>query len=126
MRRSPFVPFLFYWAVLVAAGFWASGRALPLFKGEIEEGVLDLWRAIAALNTATFLLYGTDKLAAIAGGARVPERLLFLTALFGSPAGGLAGMFVFRHKVSKTSFLFVFAVILLVQVALAAWWFGEK
>lgn len=129
MRRSPFVPFLFYWAVLAAAGFLALGRALPLFKGEIEEGVLgslDLWRAIAALNTATFLLYGTDKLAAIAGGARVPERLLFLTALFGSPAGGLAGMFVFRHKVSKTSFLFVFAVILLVQVALAAWWFREK
>lgn len=118
MRHSPFVPFLAYWAVLVAAGFWAAWRFLPPFP--------DLWRALAALNAATFVLYGTDKLAAIAGGTRVPERLLFGTAFLGSPAGGLAGMFVFRHKVSKVPFLFVFAVILLAQVALAAWWFGKK
>lgn len=118
MRRSPFVPFLVYWAVLVVAGFWVTWKFLPPFA--------DLWRAVFALNTATFLLYGTDKMAAMAGRTRVPERLLFLTALGGSPAGGLAGMFVFRHKVSKMSFLFVFAVILLAQVALAAWWFGER
>ncbi len=118
MRRSPFVPFLCFWAVLVAAVFFAAWKFLPPFP--------DLWRAAVALNVATFLLYGTDKVAAMAGGSRVPERLLFLTALFGSPAGGLAGMFVFRHKVSKVPFLFVFAVILLAQVALVAWWFGER
>ncbi len=118
MRRSPFTPFLVYWAALSVAGFWVAWKFLPPLP--------DVWRVLLALNTATFLLYGTDKVAAMAGGTRVPERLLFLTALFGSPAGGLAGMFVFRHKVSKASFLFVFAVILLAQVALAAWWFGEK
>ncbi len=118
MRRSPFLPFLLFWAVLAAVGFWASWRFLPPMS--------DLWRVLAALNAATFLLYGADKMAAMAGGQRAPERLLFLTAFLGSPLGGLAGMFVFRHNVSKMSFLFAFAVILLAQVALAAWWFGER
>lgn len=118
MRRSPSLPFLLLWAFLAVAGFWAAWKFLPPFP--------DLWRVLAALNAATFLLYGADKVAAMAGGRRAPERLLFLTAFLGSPLGGLAGMFVFRHKVSKLSFLFAFAVILLAQVALAAWWFGER
>ncbi|MFT5285912.1 MAG: uncharacterized membrane protein YsdA (DUF1294 family) [Planctomycetota bacterium] len=63
------------------------------------------WIALTVLNVATFILYGWDKFCAIRGWRRVPERTLLGMALLGSAIGAWLGCFVFRHKVSKPSFM---------------------
>ena len=83
--------------------------------------------ALAALNLATFLVFGWDKLAATNGRPRVPERtLLTLAALGGSP-GALLARPVFRHKTRKQPFSAWLVLIVFVQAAaiiagLAVWW----
>ncbi|MEL7372243.1 MAG: DUF1294 domain-containing protein [Myxococcota bacterium] len=77
---------------------------------------------LLAVSVCAFLLCAYDK--RIAGGehTRVPERVLFATALVGGTPGLLAGMNIFRHKTKKRSFQLKFAAIFVVQVAVVAWW----
>ena len=80
------------------------------------------FRWISAVSMATFLLYGLDKLEAVRHGRgakhRVPENFLHLLALLGGFPGGWLGMFVFWHKIRKTSFWIVLAVSTLFYAAL--------
>lgn len=82
---------------------------------------------LGVLNLATFLVFGWDKLAAIDGRSRVPERLLLLLATLGGSPGALVARPVFRHKTRKQPFGAWLALIVFVQVAaivagLAVWW----
>ncbi len=117
-RRSPFLPYLAAWMLFVAAAFWAVRAYAP--------PLADVWRLLAALNAATFLLFGLDKLAARAGVSRAPELLLYLTALLGGSAGAVLGMLLFRHKTSKTPFLFIIAAVVLAQAALVWLLWGRR
>lgn len=74
------------------------------------------------MNVITFFVFGYDKW--IAGGRirRIPEKILWLTCLLGGSAGGLLGMYVFRHKTRKLSFQLVLAGIFLLQAALVGGW----
>ena len=80
---------------------------------------------LAGINAVTMLLYGFDKRQAIAGGARVPELILHLTALAGGSPGALLAQILFRHKTRKFKFRAVFVGILGVQVlaAMGYWYF---
>jgi len=73
---------------------------------------------LAIINIMTFLLYGFDKLSARLNWRRVPEKTLWLSAFLGGSIGAIIGMQLFRHKTKKTSFQFVFAILVLLQVAL--------
>jgi len=77
-----------------------------------------------ALNGSAFLMIGMDKWNAVHRRWRVPEKMLYIMAMCFGSLGILAGMYVFRHKVSKLSFQFVLAAILFVQVGLLAWYAG--
>lgn len=70
------------------------------------------------LNTGAFLLYGLDKMVAGTGSQRIPEKILWLSAFLGGSIGAVTGMYLFRHKTKKTSFQFVLAILVLVQIAL--------
>lgn len=110
-RWPPDVPFLLLWIALAAGGYvgvaWYA--SLPFVVPWYVT-------AFVAINAATFVLYGVDKVFAAAGAWRVPERTLQLTAfLLGSP-GALIAMLVFRHKTRKTSFQLVLALLVLTQV----------
>ena len=75
---------------------------------------------LLALNVYSFALMGWDKRCARRGAWRVPERRLFIaTACFGA-LGGVAGMFVFRHKTKHWYFRLFFPALLAVQIALIA------
>lgn len=50
------------------------------------------------MSLLLFAMMGTDKRAARLHARRIPEKTLFLTAVFGGAAGGWLGMYVFRHK----------------------------
>lgn len=81
------------------------------------------WLAVylAAINLATFIVYGADKRRARKGKWRVPEKTLFLLPLLGGSAGALLGMRVFHHKTRHWYFVWGIPTILLAQLALAVW-----
>ncbi len=81
------------------------------------------WLAVylAAINLATFIVYGADKRRARKGKWRVPEKMLFLLPLLGGSAGALLGMRVFHHKTRHWYFVWGIPAILLAQIALAVW-----
>jgi uncharacterized membrane protein YsdA (DUF1294 family) len=62
------------------------------------------------LNATSFLAIGCDKWKASRSLWRVPEFSLLLLALLGGWPGGLLGMNVFKHKTSKRSFQFKYAL----------------
>lgn len=70
------------------------------------------------INSFAFLIYGIDKWLAISQKRRVPEKLLLSAALIGGSLGAVLGMIVFRHKVSKTSFLVKFLFVVGIQIGL--------
>lgn len=76
---------------------------------------------LAAVNVLAFALMGIDKAKAKRGAWRIPEKVLFLSALIGGSIGAIAGMFVFRHKTKHLSFVLGLPAILLLQLALALW-----
>jgi len=57
-----------------------------------------------------------DKRNATRGGYRISEFVLLLLSFLGGSVGSLLGMFIFRHKISKTSFKIKFGLIFLVQI----------
>ena len=70
------------------------------------------------INIVTFAAAGYDKYQAVNNKYRIPEKTLFTLAICGGSVGlGLAMLF-FRHKISKTSFIVKFAVIIVSQLAL--------
>ena len=73
---------------------------------------------LLSINLAAFVLCGYDKLAAARQGLRIPENVLFLSALAGGALGLLAGMRRFRHKTRKASFQLTMLVIGIAQVVL--------
>ena len=71
---------------------------------------------ILIINVITFLIMWFDKHEAKIGDWRVPERTLFLLVLLGGGIGGIAGMYVFRHKTRKWYFKIGFPAILIMQI----------
>ena len=76
---------------------------------------------LAAINIVTFCFYGFDKFQAKREGGRIPEKILHMVAILGGAPGGIAGQWVFHHKIRKQIFhiilwtsLFVHLVIFLV------------
>lgn len=72
------------------------------------------------INAITFFLFGIDKLLAIKKISRVPENNLLGFSLIGGGFGGLLGIFIFKHKISKPSFLWKFALVFVAQFLLFA------
>ena len=78
----------------------------------------NLFYLFLILNIVTFAVAGYDKHQAVNNKYRIPEKTLFTLAACGGSVGlGLAMLF-FRHKISKTSFIVKFAVIVMAQLAL--------
>lgn len=82
------------------------------------------WGWIIVSSVMALLLFGYDKLRA----SRFPERRvsefhLFLIGAVGGWPGGLLGMLLFRHKVSKLSFKLKYTVSFLIWACLlvVAW-----
>jgi len=75
---------------------------IPEFKSKTLGLVVSGY--LATVNALSYALFGYDKQQAKSGGWRVPERTLWLTALFGGWIGGMIAMEHFHHKTKKTEF----------------------
>ena len=85
---------------------------------------MSLWLLLWILvwTILAFALMGIDKWKAKHGAWRVPEKVLFLSALAGGSLGALAGMALFRHKTRHWSFRLGMPAILIVQVVVLLLW----
>lgn len=68
------------------------------------------------INIIGFTVFGIDKRKAIKHKRRISESSLLILTFLGGTIGALLGMLIFRHKISKKSFLLKFGLIVLVQV----------
>lgn len=108
MRSHRAFPVYFIvWLLMAAIGFFLARRFISVDQVMV---------ALIALNAATFLMFGLDKIQAASHGLRAPEKILFLATLCGGSLGTLLGMNLFRHKTRKVGFQFVVAFILLLQI----------
>ena len=71
------------------------------------------------INALGFLLMLVDKFKAKKNLWRIPEKVLFGTALLGGSLGIIGGMYAARHKTKHISFTIGVPVILAVQVLIA-------
>lgn len=78
-----------------------------------------LFYYLIAVNVLAFALMGADKSKARRGAWRIPEKVLFLSAIIGGSAGALLGMFAFRHKTEHLRFVLGLPVVLLLQLTAA-------
>lgn len=74
----------------------------------------------AALNAASYTLYGIDKFKAKNAGRRISEQNLLIASLFG-PIGALLGMQYFRHKTQKPIFKILVPAFAGVHLLLVLW-----
>lgn len=83
---------------------------------------------LLGVNMLTLIFMGWDKRQSKRGGRRVPERRFFLLALLGGAAGGLLGMYAFRHKTRHWYFRWGMPLILLLQLGLLwfRWEYGAQ
>ena len=79
-----------------------------------------LWIWLGAWSITAFIFYGYDKMQAKRGAWRVPEIVLYGTALVGGFVGAILGMVVFRHKTAKTQFWVMNIASAILWVVL--WW----
>ena len=75
---------------------------------------------LVVINLIALLMMWSDKRRSKRPGARrVPEKVLFLSALLGGSLGAVLGMYAFRHKTKHWYFVWGMPMILLAQLALA-------
>ena len=57
-----------------------------------------------------------DKKKAEKSKRRIPEKTLFTLVILGGGIGGIAGMYMFRHKTKKAKFVIGFPLILIFEI----------
>lgn len=80
-----------------------------------------LWFYLILINALALLLMRADKQKARRRQWRIPEALLFGTALLGGSAGAVLGMLLFAHKTRKPLFSVGLPVVLILHMGLLAW-----
>ncbi len=68
------------------------------------------------INLLTFFAMWLDKRKAKYAKWRIKESTLFFLVLLGGGIGGIAGMYIFRHKTQKPRFVIGFPAILIFEI----------
>jgi len=76
------------------------------------------------INLLSFIIFGLDKKKAVKHQRRISENALLFITFFGGTIGAVLGMLIFRHKISKKSFLLKFGLVVVIQIILI--YFLEK
>lgn len=71
---------------------------------------------LIAINLITLLAMYIDKQKAKKSKRRIPEKTLFTLVALGGGIGGIAGMYIFRHKTKKSRFIIGFPAILILEI----------
>ncbi|HEY4629197.1 DUF1294 domain-containing protein [Flavobacterium sp.] len=77
----------------------------------------ELFYYFLAVNILSFSITGIDKWYAVRQKFRVSEKILLVFVLIGGTIGSAIAMLLFRHKISKLSYLSKFFAVVLLQIA---------
>ena len=80
-----------------------------------------LYLYLLIVNAVSFLLMLIDKIKAIRGRWRIPERRLLTLCAIGGSLGCTVGMRIFRHKTQKGAFPWGLPLLLLFHASLVLW-----
>ena len=80
--------------------------------------LIGILTAVVILNCVSFFLMARDKRLAREGQWRIPEKVLFLSALLFGAFGGTAAMWIFRHKTKHWYFRVFFPLLMILQAAI--------
>ena len=92
-----------------------------MLREEIMEKILTVKNIIIYLlcvNLVSFLAMFIDKQKAKKGRWRIKESTLLILALIGGSIGGIAGMYIFHHKIKKARFYIGMPAMLILQIML--------
>ncbi len=71
---------------------------------------------LLSINAISFVLFGYDKFLAIKNKRRIPEKELFTVATIGGAVGGMFAILVFKHKISKATFMWRFMFVFILNI----------
>lgn len=71
---------------------------------------------LLSINVVSFFLFGIDKFLAIKNKRRIPEKELFTVSTIGGAVGGMFAILVFKHKISKATFMWRFMLIFVINI----------
>jgi uncharacterized membrane protein YsdA (DUF1294 family) len=74
------------------------------------------------INVVCFAIFGLDKRKAVKHQQRISEKTLLILTFFGGTIGAVMGMLIFRHKISKKSFLLKWGLVVLIQIVIIYGW----
>lgn len=77
------------------------------------------------INVAAFVVFSFDKYRSRIGASRISEKELHTFSLLGGFLGASLSMALFRHKVSKPSFLIKHILIMFVWIGSVVYYFTE-
>ena len=80
---------------------------------------------IVVINLVSFMMFGIDKYKAHRGQWRISEATLLAVAAIGGSIGAWMGMKVWHHKTLHSKFRYGVPIILLVHIALMAYFCGH-
>ena len=81
---------------------------------------------LLVINLMAFCAMWWDKRRAQKGEWRISEAGLFTLVLLGGGIGGIAGMYLFRHKTKKLRFTIGFPTILITEIVLAIYFISIR
>ncbi len=101
--------------IIVFVLYWLS----ELFIGKD----FSLLRFLGAVNIASFVLFGSDKMLASSHHqiTRVPEMFFYIISIIGGSLGIILGAQAFHHKTLKMRFMIWPVLIFLIQLVLIAY-----
>jgi len=77
------------------------------------------------VNVAAFVVYTFDKYRSRVGSSRISEKELHTFSMIGGFLGASLSMALFKHKISKPSFLIKHILIMIVWIAAVLYYFLE-
>ena len=80
---------------------------------------------IVVINLVSFMMFGIDKYKARRGQWRISEATLLAVAAIGGSIGAWMGMKVWHHKTLHSKFRYGVPIMLLVHIALMAFFCGH-
>ena len=78
------------------------------------------------INAISFVLFWIDKRQAVRHRRRVSEFTLLSAAFLGGTIGTLLGMLMFRHKISKRSFISKIVIIFSIEITVVLYFNFDK
>lgn len=100
-------------AFLMLKGIHKEKISFAFWEFFSQHKLLGIYLVI--INVVTFIAFGIDKLKAVSHKYRIRIVTLLCLAFAGGSAGGLLGMYVFRHKINKNYFTTGIPLIILMQ-----------